>query len=238
MDKVEYVKSLEGSTVAVLDDKRQEAELMCDVVETAGMRPCIIEGRFRKIKDVLKRHEKTPFDLAICDQRLKHGKYAAFDGAELVYDLIRIGVPAILVSQFVGQDLDTSIRMWRHGIPVVLTRDEADSNGIVNGFRVCAAEMDGIRLLERKPVRCLIEVLDKRPEGKGSVLDVLVTQWQHSDAVSFPVSMLPSKLRKDTKIGTLLIADVNVGARRSMDLFFQNFTLAPEVDPNDGLGID
>jgi hypothetical protein len=172
---------------------------------------------------------------AVCDNYLQPGGYA-FYGAEAVARLYDRRFPAILVTQFLEQDRDTSIRERRQKIPIVLSKEQADPPAIMQGFVVCAREHRGDIALGRRPCRTLIKVARLDPESGPGMVDALVLSWNPHLPVRFPVKIMPDHLRLALAVGQYLIARVNTGAESTADLFFTDFEAAPEPLPEDSLG--
>ena len=62
-----------------------------------------------------------------------------------------------------------------------------------------------------------------------NIVKVMLAQWNAKSEVGFPLDMVPKDMRKKVEVGKLLIAQVNIEAARSEDLFFDKFELP---DPN------
>jgi hypothetical protein len=81
----------------------------------------------------------------------------------------------------------------------------------------------------------LMRVEDVRSEDGNEVVEVALMNWNPHLTVRFPVSLVPHNLRAKLGRDVLLLAEVNVGAKKAEDLSFEAIRLAPELDPNDGL---
>ena len=112
---------MDVTRVAVIDDEARGRRVTIEQVRDMGAQPVAVE-QIPTPHDVVQvaKYIKEIADSAICDHRLRIGGYAYFEGAGLVAALIDLGVPAILLTQFVDMDADSSIRKWRSKIPVVL----------------------------------------------------------------------------------------------------------------------
>ncbi len=221
--------------VAIIDDDANQALVTSEIVSHAGFNPIVLEGPFKKV-DKLVTAVRARAQAAVCDHRLRYGGFADFTGAEATAKLISVGFPAILVTQFAEQDYDVSIRRWRDKVPIVLPRAEANARRITQALVQCQAEIQGKYAPDRQPHRVIFEIVDKSAEAGEDVLDVIIPEWDSDTAVRLPSRLIPSRFRRKAKIGALFIADVNIEAQQSADLFFENFELAPPPDPNDGLG--
>jgi CheY-like chemotaxis protein len=220
--------------IAIIDDDANQALVTSEIVRHAGFNPVVLDGPFKKVTKLVTAVTERA-QAAVCDHRLRYGGFADFTGAEATAKLVSAGVPAILVTQFAEQDYEVSIRQWRDKLPIVLRRAEADAQRITQALMQCQAEIQGKHAPDRQPHRIIFEVVDKSAVAGEDVFDVIIPEWDADSAVRLPARLIPYRLRRKTRIGTLLIADVNIEATRSSDLFFENFEPAPQPDPNDGL---
>lgn len=217
-------------SVAIIDDDPHEVDVTCVTLQDAGFTPIKLSNGFKTEATIAAAVRKSA-QAAICDHRLSYHGYAQFYGAGVVARLIQRGTPAILVTQFVNQDSDVSIRKWRRHVPVVLRRDDLDEIHIAAGFESCLKEIKGEYLPGRKPWRSLVRVVDIRDEDKQKVVDVILPSWHPKESVRFPASLLPVAFRKKLKPGLRLMAMVNIGAEKAEDLFFYDFQSAPRSVP-------
>lgn len=74
------------------------------------------------------------------------------------------------------------------------------------------------------------------PSGEWPTADVLVPAWRPSTAVRLPLEQITTGtgLEGGQLVGRWLEADVNCHAEEPRDLFFLNFSLAPDL-PGDWL---
>jgi hypothetical protein len=221
-------------SVAIIDDSPSDAKVTQMTVEDAELTPWLVEhdpmiqhlSKETAIKRIAKRI-LAGAEAAVCDHRLRHGGFAPFDGAELAAFLIRKSLPAILISQFVDQDYDVSIRRWRAMLPSVLSRDEFQVDTFKAALDVCRKEIQGIFTPQRRRHRVLIRVVDIQNEANQRVVDAIIPSWSRQTAVRFPFVIVPARLHERLVIGGYLIAQVNLGANRSEDLFFDKFEKPP-----------
>lgn len=226
--------------VAIIDDDPKAAQVTRMTVEDANLESFIIE-RDPRIHVVEKRQGIDMVadniiknaDAAVCDHRLRPGGFAPFVGAELVAALIGRRFPAILISQFVDQDYDVSIRHWRAMLPSVLSRDEFGVDSFTEGLENCKNEILGIFTPQRRRHRVLLRVVDIQNEAHEPVVDAIVPAWSNKSAIRFPSAIVPAELHKFLTSGAHLIAQVNLGARRPEDLYFDSFEIPPI--PNDAI---
>ena len=222
------------SRVAVVDDDSSQADVMSELVREAGYEPVILGTSFNHVNDLVVSVLEGA-DAAICDHRLRPRGFAQFDGAEAVAGLTNAGIPSLLVTQYVDIDADVSIRRWRRLVPVLLSRDDAYPERIVQGFGECVREISGEHLPGRRPWRTLIQIDGTDEESGEKVVDAHVPSWNPYEAVRFPAALVPSSLQGLLTPGTCLFAKVNIGAERSQDLYFFDFEPAPEPEGEDAL---
>jgi hypothetical protein len=223
-------------SVAVIDDDRGAAEAMSEIVRDAGFDPFVVTGRrFEMVSDLVS-HVQLNARAAVCDHRLRPRQLAAFDGAEAAVELMNVRIPSVLVTQYVDTDSHVSIRRWRRDIPVLLSRDDADSDRIKQGLDDCAREMMGEYLPGRRPWRTLIQVDGIDQESGEQVVEARVPAWNPLKVVRFPSSLLPHGLRAAIAPGTYLFAEVNIGAETEEELYFSEFEPAPDPVVEDSLG--
>ncbi len=223
--------------IAIIDDDARGRKVTGEQVQDMGALPVLFESPFEnKTASDVAAEIVAKTDAAICDHRLRRGGYALFDGAELVAQLTERGFPAVLLTVFVDMDADSSIRRWRHKVPVLLDRDEADESAFGSAIDYCRREIAGDPHPSRRSRRTFVRVLETRTEDGEPVVDAIVPDWNSQKAVRFPLSLVPESLRTQIAENALLTAMVNIGASGSNALFFEDFQLAPEPDEEDGLG--
>jgi len=224
--------------VGVIDDDVAQAEFTSLWVEEADLEPHIIRAEdhpFSRPEEILERLRRVGAQGAICDHRLTPHQFSTFSGAELSATLYDARLPNILTTQYVDMDVDVSIRKWRHKIPVLLSRDQTDSETIKHGLLECYAELLGEISSARRAYRTLIRVTDIGTEAGDPVLDVIIPSWNPRHAVRFPLSLVQEDLWDQISVETRLLAWVNVGTDDSRELFFDRFELAPEPNSTNGL---
>lgn len=229
MKKLKVIK-----TVLVIDDDKTQAEVTSELIQDAGFKPAIFGNGTSDIGGIITNVMKQA-DAAVCDHRLAERWSVPFNGAQLAARLMETGVPAILVSQYLGVDIDVSIRKWRSALPVVLRRTEANSDRIRTGLEVCLRELAGDVSPQRKARRALIRVVASGQGADEPVVDCFIPQWNSDVAVRFPLSLVAPDLRPHVKPQARLLASVNIGATNSDELFLRDFELAPPIDEDDGL---
>jgi CheY-like chemotaxis protein len=225
------IQALNGRKIAIIDDEKDLAEVTSWEVEEAGYEPCLfIHGNLKNVNELASRIREST-ECAVCDHRLSNSGFANFYGAELVATLYDWKFPSVLITQYTEMDTSLSIRKWRHKIPVLLSRDQADASNIAKGIEDCRSELKGDISSIRKPYRTIVRIANIDKES----IEAFVPGWNPHKAVCFPTSLVPENIRDVLKPNIRLFAHVNIGAEKSDDLYFKKFELAPEPDENDGL---
>lgn len=217
--------------VAIVDDDDNYATTTAMEVEDAGFKPVIVKGSFGRLDKFLQLIHKSS-KAAVCDHRLSPGRFAQFTGAQVVASLVSHGMPAILITGYRKRDIQTTIRIYRQKIPVLLDKDEVDPDAIRLGLESCAKEIAGYPDAKRIPRPTIIRVAS----NKQGIVDTFVPSWNPDESVPIPLNLFPDNLRSTVKPGQCYFVKVNIGADNSDELFFADFDLAPEPDPEDHLG--
>ena len=229
-----------GTKVAIVDDERFNAEVAADIAEEAELVPTIIsdgDGHFQEVAQLLERIRTLDCDAVVCDHRLSGTPFASFLGAELVASLYDEHIPGLLLSTFAGVDSDSTIRRYRARIPCLVSRGHLDPDNMLQGLRLCESEFNDHFAPERRPRRTLVRVVgissSPSPVSSGTVVDAIMHSWDPDRGVRFPLDLIDDPqikqlLLNDFKGEMRLFAQVNVDCHNSMDLFFQDFELAPE----------
>ncbi|HYT44521.1 MAG TPA: N-6 DNA methylase, partial [Methylomirabilota bacterium] len=89
--------------------------------------------------------------------------------------------------------------------------------------------------LNASPTKRLYTSLMRVEDVRNEVVEVALMNWNPHLTVRFPVFLVPQNLQARLDRGVLLLAEVNVGAKKAEDLSFEAIRLAPELDPDDGL---
>ncbi len=217
--------------VAVIDDDRRQADTVAELLVDAGLKPVIVPDPWCVIAtvDELTAAVKARATAAICDHRLSPKGLATFDGAQAVAKLYDERIPALLMTQYAEMDNDVSIRRWRHKVPVVISRDDVDDPAAIRvSLDLCIRELEGERVPTRRAHRSIVRIAEWNQEDGVDVLDVFVMQWRPHTAVRLPLDCIPEEFRGALKDFPFLIAEVNIEARDSSELFFHNFEAAPQ----------
>lgn len=219
--------------VAIVDDNTNDADAMGELVRDAGFEPVVLKPPFGQVANLL-RSVQQQADAAICDHRLR-GR-AHFSGAQAVASLVGQRIPAVLVTQYIDIDADVSIRLWRHRVPVLLSRDDADPDRIREGIGLCLREIQGEYLPGRRPWRTLIQIDGTAEESGEPVVEARILSWNPHKVVRFPSALVSPTLRDKITPGAFLFAMVNIGAEKAEDLYFHDFEAAPDPTPEESLG--
>jgi hypothetical protein len=238
LNQIDHTNRIEA--VAIVDDDLRAARAQEEQVIDAGFKPIIVKGVFKNVVKLAAEIERQS-QAAICDHRLFNSGFANFYGAELVAELYVRGFPAILITTFLSQDYDVSIRKFRRRIPVLLGREELEAETIINGLKSTTEELAGNIPNSRRPHRTLVRVQELRKDSNEYVLDVIIPSWNLERAVTFPAVLVPEPVLKRVrasirrKTPVHLFADVNIDAERDDDIYIDNLEIAPEPDDDDGL---
>ncbi|GHB67756.1 hypothetical protein GCM10010331_64610 [Streptomyces xanthochromogenes] len=84
---------------------------------------------------------------------------------------------------------------------------------------------------ERVGYRTVVRVLRVDRIGAEPIVEVIVVAWDPVDAVILPADMITScvGMTVDELPGKRFMARVNIHARSSEELFFENFEMAPDI---------
>lgn len=226
---------LNEKIIAIVDDDTTQSKATAWEIEDAGYKILLLdEGHFYNVNELVALIRENAQG-AVCDHRLSNSGFANFYGAELVAALYDLKFPSLLITQYTEMDTSFSIRKWRHKIPVLLSREEADASSIAKGIEDCTSELAGKIPSTRKSYRTVVRITNIDEESHERVVDAFVPGWNPYKAVRFPASLVPENLMDALKPNVCLFAHVNIGAEKSDDLYFEKFELAPEPDEDDGL---
>ncbi len=221
--------------IAIVDDDTTQSKATAWEIKDAGYKTFLLdEGHFHNVNELVSVIRENAQG-AVCDHRLSNSGFANFYGAELVAVLYDLKFPSLLITQYTEMDTSFSIRKWRHKIPVLLSREEADASSIAKGIEDCTSELSGKIPSTRKSRRTIVRIINIDEESHERVIDAVVPSWNPHKTVQFPATLIPEDIRVALKANIRLFAHVNTGAEKSDDLYFQKFELAPEPDEDDGL---
>ncbi len=218
-----------GSKIAVVDDSVDDMRRTSILLEDAEFEPVAIDPSFPTLEALLNA-VAAKADGLVCDHRLSHGATAAFTGAQVVAASNRRRIPAVLVTGYADLDEQTSIRRWRSSIPCML-RKRFKPAEIESALQLAHREQLLGPALEREGHRTVVRVLRVDQIGTERIVEVIVVAWDPVDAVILPADMITTSvgLTTDDLPGMRFMANVNIHARSSEELFFENFEVAPEI---------
>jgi hypothetical protein len=188
--------------IAVIDDDKEAREAMAEIVTDAI-------GKLNKEADA-----------AIFDHRLTPRNYAAFQGAEAVAALYDVHFPALLVTAWSIEDID-NIRPYRRKIPVMIRSGGLESKIIRDSILKCLNEFRDNYTKERIPHRVLLRVEDVDTQFAY----IIIPSWDPRNGLKLPKKIFPWKFGQ-VKSGIRLFAEVNIGALKNEDLYFDKFEIA------------
>lgn len=81
----------------------------------------------------------------------------------------------------------------------------------------------------------LIKIENIGEDNNSKFIEAVIINWNPHQTVRLPISLVPDNIKEKLDRDVWLLAQVNVGARKAEDLFFENIELAPEPHVNDRL---
>lgn len=220
----------QGDPVAIADDSEDDARRTALILRDAELTPVILDlAQFNTVEKLVEAARSRAVGL-VCDHRLSHGLAMAFTGAEVVAASNAQSLPAILVTGYADIDTQTTIRVWRTGIPQLL-RKSFGAEDVTAAFQDVIKEQVNGPPPHRKPYRTVVRITGTDKVGSDFVLETIVTAWDPSDVVIVPVSLVrkTTSLELKTAVGRRLMANVNIHARNADELFFDGFEPAPVI---------
>lgn len=216
-------------TIAVLDDNDADLELTVMAVEAAGFKPLPLHPR-SSIEETFAEIRASAQAL-VSDHNLTWGQHASFNGAELVDRCYHARFPAVLVTGYII-DSTSSIREFRRGVPELISRSDLDGERLLEALERTEGELADRPPHDRIPRTSLVRI--DRVDSRSGQIDVVVPQWDPLVKVSMPRSLLDPGLRNSHDlVGKRLFGQVNTGAERQEDLFFDGLHDAGEVPPDE-----
>lgn len=215
--------------IAVVDDDAEDRSILAEELHGWGYQSVTLDGSYSNVASLVQEITSKQSNFVICDNHLKHAGYARFSGIEAVSELHKLHIPSILITQYQDTD-DMLLKLSRIDLPVVLDKGDLDQEQVGQALEKCHAELDGNPASDRRPHRVLVTV----DSHNSSRVVVFVDAWNPHEAVAFPTELLGC-LSAHLSEGLQLLAEINIGATHSRELFFTNFELAPELNPHDGL---
>lgn len=168
--------------------------------------------------------------MAVCDQRLN--SMTATRGAEIVAELTRRKVPAILYSQKKKEDAP-ELRKFFEFIPLFLNRDQLAEANLRVVFSNITEELKQGITRERKAYRTLIRVEELFVRERRA--SIVIPAWRLNESLEISTDDMNPSLRPHVVEGARFFGRVNLHAPDADDIFVKDFELAASPDPNDGL---
>ena len=206
--------------VSIVDDDNEARDSYEDPVEELGLTVVQEVGPLNDLERFLE-ILPTRADGVLCDFHLrKKGNYANFNGDELVAACYRGCFPAVLCTSYTDVDI-ILMRSRRRFIPVLLKPRELDPDNIAKGFEQCLQEFDGLFQPSRRPWRTLVRV--EEVEAEREYFYVIISGWSSREKIRISLDDLPDNFRPLVKSEKRFHAQVNVGAERHEDLYFDSW---------------
>ncbi|GHO88946.1 hypothetical protein [Dictyobacter formicarum] len=223
-------------TIAIVDSSSSGPEVTLPYwdAEIAGFSTVHVPQELQTIPEIvafIQEHAQA----AICSHRLGSYQAPLFYGAELAASLYDAGIPTLLVTQYLEIDQHSSIRRWRDKLPVVLHLREFDFSTLRHYLDLCVSELQGHIPDSRIPYRVMVGVEHVEGVAGDQYVDVSIDYWDRYQRIRMPIEVFPAELRDQIEPGTWLFAMVNVGAQFAHELYFRDFTLAPEPQFDESL---
>ena len=218
--------------IAIIDDDDEAIDIVKLELSDAGYDPFSVDQPILDIDSLVESLFRSVSGV-VCDHRLSFGSNTAVSGAEIVARFYDKKIPAILVTQFVDIDYDTSIRKWRNKIPILLDRGKTSALVIKEGFEKCKQELFGELSPDRVAYRSLIRVVEIDKSRKEATVLAIIPTWNPRHVVQFPLSIIPASMRDGIQSDARLLAKTNLDAARAEDLFFIDFETIPSLSDDD-----
>lgn len=212
--------------VAVIDDHKDSREDYAGHLRMAGFEPIIFAERINNLNVLMQQVSRARVDYALCDHRLSEEQYAPFSGAKAMRIFYEHKLPALLITEWRSDDIETTIRPSRRWIPRLMQSTDARHTIFQEGFETVHKEVIDQQIpAARKGYRAILRKLERVRCGNYSILRVGISQWRLGQPVGLPESMLPVKVREHLDSIAFLYATVNIAAESSDDIYFENFEL-------------
>lgn len=227
-------------TIYIIDDIEETANDIQDQVYDLDSEPVLItRGHFSNINELMQLISEGDTGV-ICDHRLQRGRLADFFGSEFVAASQKRSIPSLLLTEYLSQDIDTTIRKYRRHIPFVAERGDIDPSAIIKGFETCIKEIKSGPASNRKGHVVLCKISDLTSEGGEDVADAFIPGWQPHKSIRFPLSLMANdqieyvkhKMSVESDKMARIFATVNIGAAEGDDLFIYNFQIPIALTPS------
>jgi hypothetical protein len=85
----------------------------------------------------------------------------------------------------------------------------------------------------KKMYSAIVRVEDIKGQNGNKVVDAIIASWNPYETVHFPLTFLPEDLQKTLEPEMLLLARINIGAKKAEDLIFEDFELISEPESDE-----
>ncbi|GCE25713.1 hypothetical protein KDA_11970 [Dictyobacter alpinus] len=222
-------------TIAIVDSASEGPEMTLPYwdVEFAGFAIVHVPEDLQTIPEIINFVQEHA-QAVVTSHRLGGYGEPMFYGAELAAALYDLGIPTLLVTQYLDIDQHSSIRRWRDKLPVVLELHEVEPFMLRQHLDLCVNELRGYVPESRLPYRVMLCIESIQGDADERYIDVSVDYWDHHQRVRMPMSLLPADLQATVVAGSWLFAMVNIKAEYAHELYFRDFlpAYAPECDEN------
>lgn len=207
----------EISRVLIVDDDPEARNGYGYPVEDLELEPVKVEGPVETVESFLI-EAKQSADAVVCDYHLRKHNYAICDGDTLVAECYKAGIPGILCTTYTDVDVDIRRDYLRY-IPALL-RTSPEPETLVEAWRNSLCEISGTFRPTRRPWRTLVRV-DEVTDG--GYLYAIVPAWSPQQKIRLYKDSLPKEILDLVEPGKRFHAQVNIGAERHEDLFFDDW---------------
>ena len=215
--------------VALIDDHQLMREDVATTLREGNCEPVFVtlqDGSTEQIVAMILETAQT----ALCDQRLG-SMTSRTQGAEIVAELTRRRVPAILYSERKEEDTP-ELRRYFDLIPRFLNREELSQSDLLATFASISREFEEGVPKERRPYRTLIRVEEMLGRNRAAIA---IPAWHVNELVEISTDDIEPDIRTRVTAGTRLFAKVNLHAALAQSIFVKEFELAVPPEPSDGL---
>ncbi|MGI4820706.1 MAG: hypothetical protein ACRYFV_05785 [Janthinobacterium lividum] len=227
------MSTIDFDELIIVDDEKIGREMGLSIADDLDIPARAITGKYRSVDQLLAEVMKDHTNIGVlCDHKLMPGALANFYGSELVAGLYKQNIPAVLVTQYADNEMETSIREFRRWMPALITRKKLDEENVKKAFKFCSDELSGIIPASRIPHRTLVEITSSKKDNEPGVAEAIIRGWNHKKRIGFPITLMPLNI-KDRVLQSLadknrafVFADVNIGAARASELYFESFEWA------------
>ena len=208
--------------VLVVDDNPSVRETYAYAIEDLQLQPVYENGPLGSVAEAL-RVLRRKAEALVCDYHLRKKNYSRFDGDDLVVESYKIGFPSILCTSYNDFEV-TLMRNKRRFIPALVKADDLSPEMIARAFGRCVDEHKGTFDPSRRPWRTLVRVEEVVPNEDYCY--VVIPAWNAEQKIRLLFKDLPLKLRRGAKSGARFHAQVNIGAQKPEEIYFDAWEAA------------